>query len=135
MPSVSEDQYRAGITRFCHLIYEKGYVASTDGNVSARPRLTNAQGAVMALEDGVVLARCLDKYSDVKTALQRYEDARLVRDNRMVAGANEMVRHFHNPDYRDPVKADAYIDREWSAEAINARYEWLFTYNVDTVEV
>src|SRR5437773_3782611 len=36
MPSVSEDQYRAGITRFCHLIYEKGYVASTDGNVSAR---------------------------------------------------------------------------------------------------
>ena len=94
-----------------------------------------AQGAVMALEDGVVLARCLDKYSDVKTALQRYEDARLVRDNRMVAGANEMVRHFHNPDYRDPVKADAYIDREWSAEAINARYEWLFTYNVDTVEV
>src|SRR5216117_1708641 len=36
MPSVSEDQYRVGITRFCHLIYEKGYVASTDGNVSAR---------------------------------------------------------------------------------------------------
>ena len=36
MPSVSEDQYRAGIARFCHLIYEKGYVASTDGNVSAR---------------------------------------------------------------------------------------------------
>ena len=94
-----------------------------------------AQGAVMALEDGVVLARCLEKYQDVKTALQRYEDARLVRDNRMVAGANEMVRHFHNPDYRDPEKADAYINREWSAEAINARYEWLFTYNVDTVEV
>jgi len=94
-----------------------------------------AQGAVMALEDGVVLARCLEKYQDVKTALQRYEDARLVRDNRMVAGATDMVRHFHNPDYRDPEKADAYIDREWSAEAINARYEWLFTYNVDTVEV
>src|SRR5881628_4269646 len=36
MPSVSEDKYRAEIARFCHLIYEKGYVASTDGNVSAR---------------------------------------------------------------------------------------------------
>src|SRR5438046_10493898 len=36
MPSVSEDQYRASIARFCHLIYEKGCVASTDGNVSAR---------------------------------------------------------------------------------------------------
>src|SRR5256884_9979405 len=36
MPSVSEDQFRAEIARFCHLIYEKGYVASTDGNISAR---------------------------------------------------------------------------------------------------
>jgi L-fuculose-phosphate aldolase len=36
MPSVSEEQFRAEISRFCHLIYEKGYVASTYGNVSAR---------------------------------------------------------------------------------------------------
>src|SRR5438876_10632062 len=36
MPSVSEDKLRAEIARFCYLIYEKGYVASTDGNVSAR---------------------------------------------------------------------------------------------------
>src|SRR2546422_11691069 len=36
MPSVSEAQYRAEIARFCHIIYEKGYVASTDGNISAR---------------------------------------------------------------------------------------------------
>src|SRR5499426_1178276 len=36
MPCVSEAEFRSGITRFCHLIYEKGYVASTDGNVSAR---------------------------------------------------------------------------------------------------
>ena len=32
----SEDKFRAEITRFCHLVYEKGYVASTDGNISAR---------------------------------------------------------------------------------------------------
>src|SRR5438046_10544061 len=36
MPSVSAEQCRVGITRVCHLIYEKGYVAATDGNVSAR---------------------------------------------------------------------------------------------------
>src|SRR5215469_6966283 len=36
MQSVSEDKLRAEIARFCHLIYEKSYVASTDGNVSAR---------------------------------------------------------------------------------------------------
>jgi L-fuculose-phosphate aldolase len=33
---VFEENFRTEITRFCHLIYEKGYVASTDGNVSAR---------------------------------------------------------------------------------------------------
>lgn len=32
----SEDKLRAEIARFCHLIYERGYVASTDGNVSVR---------------------------------------------------------------------------------------------------
>ena len=36
MPFVSEDKLRAEIARFCHLIYEKSYVASTDGNVSVR---------------------------------------------------------------------------------------------------
>jgi L-fuculose-phosphate aldolase len=33
---MSEDALRDEITRLCHLIYEKGYVASTDGNVSVR---------------------------------------------------------------------------------------------------
>ena len=36
MPSVSEDQFRSEIARFCHLIYQKSYVASTDGNISVR---------------------------------------------------------------------------------------------------
>jgi L-fuculose-phosphate aldolase len=36
MPSVFEDKFRTEIVRFCHLIYGKGYVASTDGNISAR---------------------------------------------------------------------------------------------------
>lgn len=33
---MSEDQLRQELTRFCHLTYEKGYVASTDGNLSCR---------------------------------------------------------------------------------------------------
>ena len=36
MHSVSEDQVRADIARFCHLIYEKSFVAATDGNISVR---------------------------------------------------------------------------------------------------
>ena len=77
-----------------------------------------AQGAVMALEDGVVLARCLEKYGDVFEAFQAYERARLERDNRMVAGATDMISRFHNQDYRDPVKADEFIGREWSGDAV-----------------
>ncbi len=94
-----------------------------------------AQGAVMALEDGVVLARCLEKYDDVPTALQKYQDARLTRDNAMVAGATDMTSRFHNDAYRDPAAADDYINREWSAQAVEDRYEWLFTYDCDRVEI
>ena len=38
-----------------------------------------AQGAVMALEDAVILGRCLDQYGDIATAFARYEQARIVR--------------------------------------------------------
>jgi salicylate hydroxylase len=94
-----------------------------------------AQGAVMALEDGVVLARCFDKYATVEEALTAYEAARLVRDNRMVEGSSENTLRFHNAAYLDPATADDYINREWSLDAIAERYEWLFTYDVDTVPV
>jgi salicylate hydroxylase len=94
-----------------------------------------AQGAVMALEDGVILARCLEQYGDVAAALLAYEKARLVRDNRMVQGSWENTARFHNDAYKNPDDADTYINREWSQAAIADRYEWLFTYNVDTVPV
>jgi L-fuculose-phosphate aldolase len=32
----SEDKLRGELVRFCHLTYQKGYVASTDGNLSVR---------------------------------------------------------------------------------------------------
>ena len=38
-----------------------------------------AQGAVMAIEDGMVLARCLEAHDDVETALTRYQDMRAER--------------------------------------------------------
>lgn len=94
-----------------------------------------AQGAVIALEDGIVLARCFETYSDAPEALRAYERARLERGNRMVAESSAMAAHFHNPGYRDAGWAEAYIDREWSADAIAARYDWLFTYNCDSADI
>jgi salicylate hydroxylase len=94
-----------------------------------------AQGAVMAIEDAVILGRCFDKYGDVATALSRYQDARIAVTTRKVAGANDNAKRFHNPALGAEQDAAAYVHREWSREAIIRRYEWIFTYDVDAVEI
>jgi salicylate hydroxylase len=94
-----------------------------------------AQGAVMAIEDAVILGRCFDKYGDPATALARYQDARIAVTTRKVTGANDNAKRFHNPALGTEEGACAYVDREWSRDAIIRRYEWIFTYDVETVEI
>ena len=94
-----------------------------------------AQGAVMAIEDAVILGRCFDKYGDVATELSRYQDARVAVTTRKVAGANDNAKRFHNPALGTEQGAAVYVRREWSRDAIIRRYEWIFTYNVDAVEI
>jgi 2-polyprenyl-6-methoxyphenol hydroxylase-like FAD-dependent oxidoreductase len=109
----------------------------TDGRVTllgdaCHPTLPMlAQGAVMAIEDGFILARCVERWPDnVVTALDRYERARCERTRAIVLGSAANARRFHNPALADPVGAKEYLDREWSRAAITSRYEWLFTYDV-----
>jgi len=95
-----------------------------------------AQGAVMAIEDGFVLARCFEKYGDdVGRALNGYEDVRRERANRTVRGSAENAKRFHNQTLSDRAGAEAYIDREWNESRVKDRYEWLFRYDVTTVEI
>jgi salicylate hydroxylase len=94
-----------------------------------------AQGAVMAIEDAVILGRCFDKYGDVDAALARYQDARIAVTTRKVMGANDNTKRFHNPALGAEEGACAYVDREWSRDAIIRRYEWIFKYDVETVEI
>ena len=95
-----------------------------------------AQGAVMAIEDGFILARCFEKFrGEVATALARYERARRERTTKMVLGSNENTTRFHNPKLADRAGAQEYVDREWSEARIGERYEWLFTYDATAVEI
>lgn len=94
-----------------------------------------AQGAVHAIEDGVVLARALDESADIPSALRRYDAARRPRANRMVLGAAENASRFHHPDLANEQSADEFISREWQSSAINQRYSWLFEYDAQTADV
>jgi salicylate hydroxylase len=94
-----------------------------------------AQGAVMAIEDGYILGRCLSEYAEAETALAHYEDARRERTRRAVEGSAANSKRFHNPKLADPAQAKKYVDSEWADERIAERYEWLFRYDPTTVRV
>lgn len=93
-----------------------------------------AQGAVMAIEDGFVLARALAQYG-VEDGLQHYEAARRDRTRRTVEGSAANMHRFHNRALADPVEGKRFIDREWTSQRIADRYEWLFRYDAETVPI
>ncbi len=89
-----------------------------------------AQGAVMALEDGLVLARCVEAdEGDIAAGLHRYESLRIDRTRRVVEGSADNIKRFHNPILADPVQAPVYIEREWAAKRVQDRYDWIFDYD------
>ncbi|HYI88043.1 MAG TPA: monooxygenase, partial [Burkholderiales bacterium] len=94
-----------------------------------------AQGAVMAIEDGYILGRCLEKYPDASLALDHYEKARSERTLKAVTGSAANIGRFHHPALTDPARARDYVAREWAGQNVAERYEWLFRYDVTTAAV
>ncbi len=96
-----------------------------------------AQGAVHSIEDGWVLARCLEGIAPAKVpeALQRYEKARVERTSRMVRGATANTERFHSKELATEERAEKYLQLEWSQSPIFERYDWLYRYDAVTVPV
>jgi len=93
-----------------------------------------AQGAVMAIEDGYMLGRCLANFAP-EEALIRFERARLARTTRVVEGAAANIWRFHNPQLADAEEGRRFIEREWAGNRISDRYDWLFSYDATTEEL
>lgn len=94
-----------------------------------------AQGAVMAIEDGIVLARCLVSRNSIAEALQSYEHLRLNRTYDIVRRADDFMPNFNHPCLKDPIESNNFISTVWSPEAIRERYDWMFNYDVETVKI
>lgn len=95
-----------------------------------------AQGAVMAIEDGLVLARALAANpGDHDAAFDSYEAERKERTTKIVKGAEANLGRFHNPALSDPALAETYVNSEWEESKVRQRYEWLFTYDATSVPV
>jgi salicylate hydroxylase len=95
-----------------------------------------AQGAIMAMEDGAILARCLDaQRDDVAAALRRYESLRIDRTTRVVRGSAANTQRFHNAVLADPSEARNYMAREYPPDRGRTLYDWLFEYDALTAPI
>ena len=71
----------------------------------------------------------------LERGLARYQAARVERTGKLVRGANEMAKRFHNPALADAAGARAYVDAQWNEATVKQRYDWIFQYDAATVAI
>jgi salicylate hydroxylase len=99
---------------------------------SALPYL--AQGAAMAIEDGMVLARAVDAHrSDVARAFAVYEAARVERTTRMVRLAAAQLESMHSPALAEAQSGRRHIETEHNENREREKLDWLYKYDAVNV--
>jgi 2-polyprenyl-6-methoxyphenol hydroxylase-like FAD-dependent oxidoreductase len=88
-----------------------------------------AQGACMALEDGVTLGEALRVHNnDLHKAFDLYQRSRVARTARIVLSGREMGRIYHAKGVERLVRNDLWKGR--SPERYYDALEWLYSWNV-----
>jgi 2-polyprenyl-6-methoxyphenol hydroxylase-like FAD-dependent oxidoreductase len=97
---------------------------------AAHPAAPNAaQGASLAMEDGVVLGKCLRELQNPRRAFRAYERLRRARVERAVAASAELARR-NTPGPVGRVLRDAVLPRRLGRAGAGAG-DWLTDYRVD----
>jgi salicylate hydroxylase len=94
------------------------------------------QGGVMSIEDGYVLAACLDKYfNDPSAAFARYEDIRKDRTSMVVRKASENKKSAFAPRLADKNLIADEVAREWQQVRLRERMDWLYNYDATAIAI
>ena len=94
------------------------------------------QGGVMALEDGYVVAACLQRYfADPAKAFGRYEELRRERSAAVVRAAHENRKQVFSPALADKDAIAVSVAREWQQVRLRERFEWLYAYDATAAAI
>ncbi|KAG1649429.1 3-hydroxybenzoate 6-hydroxylase 1 [Nymphon striatum] len=102
---------------------------------AAHPMLPSmAQGAVMALEDAVVLAEMLQSEENHELALQAYEKRRKPRTTRVQqrSAMNAHMFHRHTTIGQIATYAPMAIASRMSAATIHRQQDWIYSFGSET---
>jgi salicylate hydroxylase len=94
------------------------------------------QGGVMAIEDGYVIAACLEKYfDDPANAFARYEDIRKERTAAVVRTAHANRAQVFSPALADKAAIAVSVAREWQQIRLRERLDWLYAYDATAMAI
>jgi salicylate hydroxylase len=90
----------------------------------------------MAIEDGYVVAACLEKYfADPATAFSRYEQIRRDRTAMVVRKSHENRKQAFSPALANQDEVADSVARDWQQVRRRERLDWLYAYDATLADV
>ena len=94
------------------------------------------QGGVMSIEDGYVVAACVDRYfNEPKAAFSRYEDIRRDRTSAVVRKSHENKASAFEPRLANKDEVAIEVAREWQQVRVRERMDWLYNYDATAIAI